>query len=83
MAIGERSDSECWSRQLGDILGLSQMEKEAWHTYIEASSKLWKEREEALGRSNYEHVTMKRALWREISDHIHHQYHPEDDNPNR
>jgi len=83
MAIGGRSDSERWSRQLGDILGLSQVEEEAWQTYVDTSSKLRKEREEALDRASYARDTMKRALWREISDHIHHQCHPEDDKPNR
>ena len=75
--------SERWSRQLGDIPGLSQVEQEAWQTYMDAFNKLLKEREEALDRASYEHDVMKRALRREIDDHIHHQYHPEDDKPNR
>ena len=83
MAIGGPSDSKRWSRQLGDILGLSQVEEKAWQTYVDASSRLEKEREEALDRARDECSTMKRALWREISDHIHRQCHPEDDKPNR
>jgi hypothetical protein len=82
LAIVRRQDSERWSRQLGDIPGLSQVEEEAWQTYVDASNKLEKEREEALNRTGSERDAMKRALWREISDHIHHQCHPEDDEPN-
>lgn len=71
-----------WSRQLGDIRGLSQVEEKAWQTYVAASNRLEKEKEEALDRARDKCSTMKRALWREISDHIHHQCHPEDDKPN-
>jgi len=81
MAIGGRMNSQRWSQQLGNIPGLSQAEEESWQTYVEESNKLWKRREDALSKASDEHDAMKRALWREISDHIHHQYHPEDDKP--
>jgi hypothetical protein len=83
IAIVGRQDSERWSRQLGDVPGLSQVEEEAWHAYVDASNRLEKEREEALARARDERDAMKRALWREISDHIHQQCHPEDEKPNR
>ena len=69
--------------QLGDIPEISQMVQEAWQNYMEAFGKLLKEREEALKRASYEHDVMKRALRREISDYFHHQFHPEDNEPNR
>jgi hypothetical protein len=83
LAVVGRQDYGRWSRQLGDISGLSEVEEKAWQNYVDASYKLEKEREEALDRARDERDAMKRALWREISDHIHHQCHPEDDKPNR
>lgn len=68
--------------ELGEIPGLSKMVEEAWEKYTEESSKLWKEREEGLDRARYEHGVMKRALWREITEHIHYECHPEDEKPN-
>lgn len=67
--------------EIGDIPGLSKMVQEAWQKYMEESSKLWKEREEALEEARYKHGVERRALWREITDHIHYQYHPEDKKP--
>jgi hypothetical protein len=69
--------------QLGDIPEISQEEQEAWETYIDEYSKVYGKREEDLKRASYEHDVEKRALWREITDHIHYQYHPEDRKPNR
>lgn len=68
-----------WSNQLGSITGLSQAVKEASRIYEETTGKAYKEHTEALERANEEYYAMIRALWREIFDHIHHQYHPEDD----
>ena len=65
--------------QLGDIPEISQEEEEAWENYIEESSKVFGKWEEGLERASYEHGVEKRALWREITDHIHYEYHPEDD----
>jgi hypothetical protein len=83
MAIGDHMDARRWSRQLGDISGLSHVEEEAWQTYVEESQTLWKERENALNRASYAHDVMKRALWKEISDQIHREFHPEDNKPTK
>lgn len=68
--------------QLGDIPDISQEEQEAWETYIEEYGKVDGKWKEDLERASYEHDVEKRALWREITDHIHYQYHPEDKKPN-
>jgi len=70
-----------WANQLGSITGLSQAVEEASRIYKETLDRVFKEHDEALSRAREECDAMKRALWREISDHIHHQYHPEDYKP--
>ena len=79
--IGEHMDSECWWQQLGDMPGLSQVREEARQTYAEVSSRLWKEREDALREASHEHDVMKRALRKEYSNQIHRETHPEEDRP--
>lgn len=69
--------------ELGDIPNISQEEQEAWANYIEEYGKVYGKWKEDLEIASYEHGVEKRALWREITDHIHYQYHPEDKKPNR
>ena len=75
--IPGRVDSERWSIQLG-IPELSDVEREAWETYLAVSNKADAEKDAAFAKAKSTCDDMKRALQREISDHIHHQYHPED-----
>jgi len=79
IAIGGRMDSARWSRQLIDILGLSQAEEKLWETYVKESNELWEWRKEALKKASNEHDAMKRALWREVSNQIHRKFHPQND----
>jgi len=65
--------------ELREMLGRPQVEEEAWQTYLEEFGKLLKEREEGLKTASYEHGVEKRALWREITDQIHYECHPDDD----
>jgi hypothetical protein len=69
--------------QLRDIPGISQEEEEAWEAYMEERGKVYGKWKEGLERASYEHDVEKRALRREVTDHIHYQYHPEDKKPNR
>lgn len=75
--IPGQADSERWSIQLG-IPKLSDVEEKAWEVYLAASSKADEERDAALAKAKSACDEMKRALSREISDHIHRQHHPED-----
>lgn len=77
MNITGPGSSQRWSIQLG-IPELSSVEEEAWEVYVAASNRADAERDSAFAKAESAHDDMKRALWREISDHIHHQYHPED-----
>jgi hypothetical protein len=74
---GPRS-SKRWSVQLGDIPELSSLEEEAWEAYVAAANKADKEKEEALSKASIDCADMKRALAKEISEHIQRQHHPED-----
>lgn len=75
--IPGRVDSERWSIQLG-IPELSDVEQAAWETYLAASHKADVDRDAAFAEAEAARNTLERALRREISNHIHHQYDPED-----
>jgi len=77
MNITGPGNSQRWSIQL-DIPELSGVEEKAWEAYVAASKKVDAERDATVAKAGSDCDEMKRALWREISDHIHHQYHPED-----
>ena len=76
--LAERSLSQRWSNQLGRIPELARVEEENWEAYVETCGKADEERAIATAKASADHNDMKRALWREIADHIHYQYHPED-----
>ena len=78
MNITGPNSSQRWSVQLGNILELASVEGKAWKAYIIASNKADAERDTVLARVKSACDEMKRALSREISDHTHRQYHPED-----
>lgn len=67
-----------WSKKLRNITGLDQAAEEASRIYEETRDRVFREWDEALGRAHDEYDAMKRTLWRECSDHIHHEYHVED-----
>jgi len=73
------NSSQRWSVQLGNILDLASVEEKTWKDYITATDKADAERDAALAKARSACDEMKRALAREISDHTHHQYHPEDE----
>lgn len=77
MNITGPNSSQRWSVQLGNI-ELASVEEKAWKAYITTSNKADAERDTALAKAKSACDEMKRALSREISDHIHRQYHPED-----
>jgi len=77
MNITGPGSSQRWSIQLS-IPELSGVEEETWEVYVAASNKADAERDAAFAKAGSARDDMKRALWREISDHIHHQYQPED-----
>ena len=77
-----RGSWESLSNQLKGVSELSQAAEEAWRIYAEQGNKLWEERTEDIRIAMMDCRGMREALWREISDHIHHQYHPEDAEPN-
>jgi hypothetical protein len=67
-----------WSVQLGNVLELASVEEKTWKDYITATNKADAEKDAALAKARSACDEMKRALAREISDHTHHQYHPDD-----
>lgn len=67
-----------WSIQLGDIPEFSGAEEEAWEACVTASRKADAERDAAIAKARTDCDDMKRTLSREVSNHIHHQYHQED-----
>jgi hypothetical protein len=74
---GPRS-SQRWSAQLGDIPELASIEEDAWEAYISATNKADQQRQRAIAKASTDSDEMKRALWREVSDYMHRQYHQED-----
>ena len=81
--LAESKLEECRGRpEFGEITEISKDEQEAWEKYIEEYGKVYGKWKEDLERASYEHSVEKRALWREITDHIHYQYHPEDKKEN-
>lgn len=78
MNITGPGSSHRWSVQLGDIPELSAVEEEAWEVYVAAANKADTEGEASLAKARTDCDDMKRALAKEISEHIHQQHHPED-----
>ncbi len=70
MNITGLGSSQRWSIQLG-MPELSDVEEEAWEAYVTASNKADLERKGAIAKAQTDCDDMKRALSREISDHIH------------
>lgn len=75
MNITGPGSSQRWSIQLGNMSELASIEEEAWEAYVVICRKADAEREAAIAKAHTDCGDMKRALSREISDHIHHQYH--------
>jgi hypothetical protein len=67
---------------LGYIPGIYEVEQEAWQTMLDASKKLDEERKDALHEARSKWYAMKKELWREVDEYIHHECHPEDDKQN-
>jgi len=82
IAPEEVSSCQRLSNQLRGVSGLYQAAEEAWRIYAGEGNKLWEERHEEIRIAMMDCKVMRDALWREISDHIHHQCHPEDEKPN-
>lgn len=78
MNIAGPNSSQRWSIQLGGIGELSRVEEEAWEEYVTACHKVDAERKATLTKAHTDFNDMKRALSREVSDHIHRQYQQED-----
>jgi hypothetical protein len=76
--IGIHMGSNIWLQKLGNIPGLAELEAKAWQTCQKEFKTLLEKRETALKKASNKHDEMKRQLWREISDEIHRQFHPED-----
>jgi predicted secreted protein len=73
----KRSSGRIDMTKLKNISGLSKIEEEAWQTCQKESSTLWRRRESDLAKASNQHDEMKRQLWREITDEIHYEFHPE------
>jgi len=65
--------------KLKNIPGLSEIEEESWKTCQKEFSTLWRRRESDLSKASNQHNEMKRQLWREITDEIHNEFHPENE----
>ena len=83
LAEGRLIQFSRWSENLGYIPGIYEVEQEAWQTMLEADKKLDEERKDALYEARSKWYAMKKELWREIDEYIHHECHPEDEKPNR
>jgi len=78
MNITGPGSSQRWSIQLGDMPELSAVEEEAWEAYITDCNKANAEREASLAKARTDCDDMKRALAKEISEHIHQEHQSED-----
>lgn len=78
MNVKGPGSSRRWSIQLGNVPELASIEEEAWEAHVVACRKADAERDAAIAKARTDCDDMKRALSREISDHIHRQYHQED-----
>lgn len=77
LAEGRLIQFSHWSEELGYIPGLSEVEEEAWQKMLEGNKKLEEERKDDLHEARSKWYAMKKELWKEIDEYIHHECHPE------
>jgi hypothetical protein len=63
--------------KLKNIPGLTEIEEKAWKTCNREFDLLWRKRQADLDEASRQHDETKRQLWRETSDEIHREFHPE------
>jgi hypothetical protein len=78
MNINGPGSSRRWSNQLDGIAKLSGIEEEAWEAFREAVHRADAEKDVALEKARERNDDVRRALRREITQHVHQQFHPED-----
>ena len=70
MNITGPGSSARWSVQIDGIPGLSEVEKQAWETWVEKSRRAAADRDTALRKARGDCESMKRELWNEVTEAV-------------